>query len=283
MVERARSASRRPATTLIEMLVVISLIAMLVAALVPSLSKSMTLAKAAVCSHNLREINHALQMYEMENDGWLPSAEISRNGLRAIRDGAPWFAKLFPNYLDDPKIMVCPEDPFGFRMAKISDKDMTQSRVGDYASYGISGFMMTGADGALSRLGSGELKRPLTTILLADQGPDTLTLSSAIQGVNGVPRNAALLTWDDGYDAFSGRASRSWLTRRHGNGVNVTTAEGGVRDASTSEVMKKPVQKYYPDCAAGGCTLCNELGLAHYSFADERLFWWTGRTPSIND
>jgi hypothetical protein len=49
-----------------------------------------------------------------------------------------------------------------------------------------------------------------------------------------------------------------------------------VQRVLTKSQMTEPISNYYGPCAAGGCPLCLEYSVAHYSFAKNRLFWWTG-------
>ena len=93
-------------------------------------------------------------------------------------------------------------------------------------------------------------------------------------------RSDSLLPWDDGYSPFVEQPPEPWLTMRHGRGINMLTLDTGVRGARTSDIMQKPMRRYYETCAMAGCTFCNELRLFHYSFARDRLFWWTGPTPT---
>jgi prepilin-type N-terminal cleavage/methylation domain-containing protein len=62
---------RRSGFTLIELLVVIAIIALLVSILLPSLNKARELAKAAVCSSQLKGLNLAISLYAEENDDTL--------------------------------------------------------------------------------------------------------------------------------------------------------------------------------------------------------------------
>lgn len=66
-----RYATHR-AFTLVELLVVISIIALLIAILLPSLRRAREQSKLAVCGHNLREIGLAIHMYANENENALP-------------------------------------------------------------------------------------------------------------------------------------------------------------------------------------------------------------------
>ncbi len=272
----AGAGRRRRASTLIELLIVIAMIGALITLLIPSLKRSMDLAASTVCQYNLREIGFVLRMYSQENQGWLPSTGRSdpvTAGLPPSNDA--WFTKLFPTYLQDPVSLSCPRDPFGYRMEYASD--LSSPNVADYASYGVNDFIMNAGGGYLSNIERLRPTRPLDTILAADLGPDRMFFGNS-RGGQGPGRNSSLMSVGDGFDPYKKQPPNPWLTTRHNVGINVLTLGGGIRKARTAEMMKKPMQRYYKDGAAGGCTLCNELGLYHYSFAKDGLYWWTGPT-----
>ncbi len=60
--------------TLIELLVVVAIIAVLVALLLPAISRARDLAKIAVCRSNLQQFGRAFQFYAQENQDMLPAA-----------------------------------------------------------------------------------------------------------------------------------------------------------------------------------------------------------------
>jgi type II secretory pathway pseudopilin PulG len=286
MSRRAACADKRRASTLIELLVVIAVIGFLTALLLPSLRRSTEMASATVCRHHLRELGHSLQMYRIENDGWLPvvmstpqpPSAPQRDERHANRQEA-WFGKLFPTYMSDPGVLRCPRDPFGYRLAK-SGADVRDPAVADFASYGINNFLFTVNGGILANVDRNSPKRPLDTILAADLGPDQATGSRRRDPTWGPTRNDSLLMWGDGFDPFAKVQPGTWVTTRHRDGIHMLTLAGGVRDVRTLDVLQSPIRGYYRSCAAGGCTLCNDLKLQHYTFAKEQLFWWTGPIPS---
>jgi len=68
---------KRKAFTLVELLVVISIIALLVSILMPALSKAREQAKRVVCSSGLRQIGLLLEYYCEDNNGKYPPMERS--------------------------------------------------------------------------------------------------------------------------------------------------------------------------------------------------------------
>ena len=275
---RARRDAKQRASTLIELLVVVAIIGFLLSLLIPSLKRSTDMASATVCRYHLREIGHSLTLYRIENDGWLPPAETSTSSPLKHESAEPWFGKLYPTYLPDPMVLRCPKDPFGFRMATVSSR-IRDPVVADFASYGLNNFILTVAGGRLAHVDRNGPRRPLDTILSADLGPDDGVANPRSGTGVGPQRNDSLLMWGDGFDPFSDEVPRPWVTTRHGHGIHMLTLAGGVRDVRTTDILRSPIQKRYPRCAAGGCTLCIELKLYHYSFAKDQLFWWTGPVP----
>lgn len=259
---------------------VVAIIAILGAALIPSLRRSLIMARNTVCMHNIHMIGQSLAQYRYDNDGWLPT------------DGAPppaadsewgevWFVKLYPSYLPDPVVLTCPEDPYRSRMARVRDI-RTERDVANFASYGINSFIVASGSGFLADLDRRWPTRPLDIILAADMGPDRVDNPNQPNDPGGsVPdRNAGLLAWDDGYDpVMPDEMVTPWVTNRHGGTINMLTIDGSVRRPRVNRALTAPIQRYYEDCAAGGCTLCRDLHLYHYSFAQDRLYWWTGPAP----
>jgi len=69
---RPAARPRRPAFTLVELLVVIGIVAVLIAILLPVLRKAQEQARQAVCASNQRQICMAALQYANQNQGWLP-------------------------------------------------------------------------------------------------------------------------------------------------------------------------------------------------------------------
>jgi prepilin-type N-terminal cleavage/methylation domain-containing protein/prepilin-type processing-associated H-X9-DG protein len=70
---------RRRGFTLVELLVVIGIIAVLIAILLPALTRAQEQAKTTQCLSNLRQIGTGLHMYAAESGGWLCPAWVSNS------------------------------------------------------------------------------------------------------------------------------------------------------------------------------------------------------------
>ena len=81
---RVGAVRGRNAFTLVELLVVIGIIALLIAILMPAMSKARETAVRTACASNLRQIHSGVVMYANENRGWLPPRyEIKKRVLTA--------------------------------------------------------------------------------------------------------------------------------------------------------------------------------------------------------
>lgn len=265
---------------MVELLVVISIILILIAILLPALRRSIQQAASTVCMVNLREIHKSLQIYRLDNAGWLPvSADDTDLGESVGLLGPAWYRSLFPRYVGDLTVLVCPEDPLAEAVRESLSLAAVDQELPELTSYGLNEIILSSEDQYLAHVDRYPPRRPWDTLLVADLGADIARPGSAdhdsamwLESI----RNHGALPIDDGYDPGRSVQVPPWLTGRHSGNINVVTFGGAIRSIPTEDLMAEPISDYYEDCALGGCTVCVQLGLPHYNFSDAGIYWWTG-------
>ena len=118
-LNRRISGNQPHGFTLVELLVVISIIALLLAILMPSLKKARRQVQTVICTSYLRQIGFACQMYSNDYDNFAPPAHSWQylNAHKTLADRFPdgrlkfpWQYYLWP-YHKDWEIYRCPANP----------------------------------------------------------------------------------------------------------------------------------------------------------------------------
>jgi prepilin-type N-terminal cleavage/methylation domain-containing protein/prepilin-type processing-associated H-X9-DG protein len=91
----SQPSNKNRAFTLVELLVVIGIIALLIAILLPALSKARESANATKCMANLRQIGQAMMNYSIDNKGiWVPGVYGINATASTSAQGDTWAAIL---------------------------------------------------------------------------------------------------------------------------------------------------------------------------------------------
>jgi len=104
---RLKMKKEQKAFTLVELLVVISIIAILLSILMPALGKVRKQAQGVICLTNARSLGQAAMTYANDNEGLYPRDMTYQNGVATCK--APyWDDRLFPYVGKNYATFLCP-------------------------------------------------------------------------------------------------------------------------------------------------------------------------------
>jgi prepilin-type N-terminal cleavage/methylation domain-containing protein len=125
------STAARSGLSLLELLLVMTILAILVGITLPSLARARTQVRITKCAANLSQLATTLHAYSDEYEGRLPCQAV---GLQ------DWSGTLFENYGTPPALFRCPDD-FSPRRRDIADPWSRSYAVNNALStYALQGF-----------------------------------------------------------------------------------------------------------------------------------------------
>ena len=209
--------------TLLELLVVISIITLLLSILMPALGKVKENTKAVLCQNNQKQMGLFFHMYADQNDEQL--IQILHPGWNSVRPQTNfpvrWADRLFydERYVDSSEVFYCPASkvPTGNTKKWPAEYEFGVGTFDTHAelTYGLRGKGFSGAEGG-EPIKLSKLKSPSTYLILTD-----VAMPSAIPGNSG----SAPIIEGSHYYMFS-----SWtgFFMVHKRGVNVLRADMSV-------------------------------------------------------
>ena len=234
MYKNCQKTTSSIAFTLVELLVVISIIGLLAGLAVPAISGGLKSAKAGACLSNLHQIGVATMAYAADNSFKLPNAGSGTSDMWATQ-----LATFISTGTKSKKsIFVCPGSEKAVQEATGSDVAVT---------YGVhNGLMPKG--GTASNISS--VVRAAEVILAGDVcqnpgnkgwSPFCIEQPSVISSQSGGRGGSTDLNSPISFGTDSDNGNNPWLRYRHSGKVNVVMCDGHAEAIKKGSVLNKHV------------------------------------------
>jgi prepilin-type N-terminal cleavage/methylation domain-containing protein/prepilin-type processing-associated H-X9-DG protein len=260
--------SRRNAFTLIELLVVIAIIAILMAILMPTLSRAREQGRRAACLNNIKQLALSWNLYADDYEGRMVNANTARGTATVNRDSACWVywtdsatateEQRLQGILDGLLYRYCPNVKLYKCPTGIRGEVVTYSIPDALNGY----YYISGAKEQIKTLRT-QIRNLSQQIVFLDEG--RLSPSS----------------WTIWYDQ-----ERWWdqITARHGDGTNLAFADGHSeywkwKDPRTLDVAKADYAQWQNVGRLGGESA--QIGNEDLQRVQRGVFGRLGYTPPI--
>ena len=226
------------AFTLVELLVVISIIGLLAGLAVPAISNGLKSSKAGACLSNLHQIGVATMAYAAENSFKLPDAGAA---------SPEWATTLASFVSTDTKskksIFVCPG----------SEKSVQEGTAANVAvTYGVHGGLMPKGGTATNStaVSISSVVRPTEVILAADMcqdpgnkgwSPYCIENPSIVTSQSGGRSGSINLNTPIATSTDADTGNNPWMRYRHNGKVNVVMCDGHAESIKKGAVLNKHV------------------------------------------
>lgn len=198
---RSPAARESRAFTLIELLVVIAIIAILAAILFPVFTKAKEKSRRTGCISNLRQMGHAMQMYQQDNTGRYAASDTYPWTMTGWEPHTGWVKALLDIHVRNRNVFECP--------AQLAGVTTGGKAPWIQLGYGMNEYIFYRGHGYLTE---SHLPRPRHTLLISDCNRYGMVHDwddDKLASVDGLPSGMNRIRYADGFHKGQWRVRHS--------------------------------------------------------------------------